>query len=223
MGGMLAAIFHIAFLAIFIAAIAPGMPPMDAPAAQAVAFYAEQSRSPAYLLVSYLFQAQILFLPLFFGGLFGAMRRAEGGSGALAAAVFAAGIAIAVISPMVEMIEHHLLLGLAAAGGDAVIVRGFDGMAPVSFALCGFPQAVVLGGTSALLLSGRLGPRWLGWLGAGLAALSLVATGTLITPDMVFFGMLVALLFKLWILALSVALLARARVAPASSRQSAPA
>jgi hypothetical protein len=50
------------------------------------------------------------------------------------------------------MIEHHLLLGLAAAGGDPVIVRGFDGMAPVSLGLAGFPQAVVLGGAAALKL-----------------------------------------------------------------------
>jgi hypothetical protein len=216
--GILAALLHITFLAIFIGAIAPGMPPMDASAAQAVAFYAEQSRNPTYLIVSYLFQAQILFLLLFFGGLFAAMRRAEQGSSALAAAVFGAGIAIAVISPLVEMIEHHLLLGLAAAGGDAVIVRGFDGMAPVSFALCGFPQAIVLGGASALMFSGRLGPRWLGWAGVVLAALSLVSTSTLITPSMVFIGMLVALLFKLWILALSIALLGQARRA----RQLAP-
>jgi hypothetical protein len=215
--GILSAIAHIAFLAIFIGLIAPSMPPLDAPAAQAAAFYAEQSRNPIYLLVSYLFQAQLLFLLPFFGGLYGVLRRAEGGSGALAATVFASGVAVAVISPLAEMIEHHLLLGLAAAQADPIVVRGFDGMAPVSFALGGFPQALVLGGVAALLLRRGRVPRWLGWSGLGLAALSLIATGTLITPDMVFFGMGAALLFKLWIMALSIVLLRRPRAVTAAS------
>src|SRR6266545_4487395 len=202
--GILAGGCHIAFLALFVALIAPAMPPMEA---QAAAFYAEQSRNPAYLLLSYLFQAQLLLLVPFFGGLFGILRRAEGGSGALAASVFAAGVAVAVISPLAEMIEHHLLLGLAAAGADPLIVRGFDGMAPISFALCGFPQAVALGGTSAIILGRRLASRWLGWIGVALAALSLAATGALAAPELFLIGMLAALLFKIWIMALSVALL----------------
>jgi hypothetical protein len=214
--GILAAIAHLAFLAIFIGLVAPSMPPLDAPAAQAAAFYAEQSRSPIYLLVSYLFQAQLLFLLPFFGGLYSVLRRAERQGGALAATVFASGVALALIPPMAEMIEHHLLLGLAAAGADPVVVRGFDGMAPVSFALAAFPQALILGGSAALLLSQALAPRWLGWSGLGLAALSLVATGTLIAPAMVFVGMGVALLFKLWIMALSVALIRQRRGLPAA-------
>jgi hypothetical protein len=217
--GGAAAIAHLAFLAIFIALIAPSMPPLDAPAVQAAAFYAEQSRSPIYLLVSYLFQAQILLLLPFFGGLYGVLRRIEGGSGALAATIFAAGVALALLSPLTEMIEHHLLLGLAAAGADPIVVRGFDGMAPVSFALGGFPQALVLAGTAALLLRNSTMSRWLGWSGLGLAALSLVATGTLITPAMVFVGMGVALLFKLWILALAIVLLRRRSPVPAVASQ----
>jgi hypothetical protein len=122
-------------------------------------------------------------------------------------------MALALIPSLAEMIEHHLLLGLAAAGADPIVVRGFDGMAPVSFALASFPQALVLAG-SAVLLGRGLAPRWLGWSGLVLAALSLLATGTLISPAMVFVGMGVALLFKLWILALSVALLRQARAMP---------
>jgi hypothetical protein len=214
--GIAAGAVHVAFLALFIVLVVPDMPPMDAPAAQAVAFYAEQSRSPIYMLISYLFQAQLLLLIPFFGGLYGILRRAEGPDGPLATSVFGAGVAAAIIPALAEMIEHHLLLGLAAAGGDPVIVRGFDGMAPVSFGLSGFPQAIVLAGTAALIFGRQIAPRWLGWCGAALAAICLAGSGVLVDGNLFFVGMLAALLFKLWVLALSVALLRspRAEVLP---------
>lgn len=105
------------------------------------------------------------FLVLFFGGLFGVLRRAEGGSGSLATAVLAAGLAIAIIFPLTTMIETHLLFAFATTGMDPAVTQAVDGIGPLSLALSGFPQAVVLGGTAALLLSWRFAPRWLGWVG----------------------------------------------------------
>jgi hypothetical protein len=216
--GIVAGALQFVFTAIFVALILPDLPPLDAPAAQAVAFYAQQSHDPVYRLTSYLVEFQMVFLMLFFGGLFSVLRRADGGSGALAAAIFAAGIALAVITPLADMIEDHLLLGLAADGADPVTARGFDGMVPVSQALSGFPQAVVLCGTAALILARRLAPRWLAWLGFALGALSLAGTGMLMGMALFPLPMLVTLLFNLWILALSVALLRGTRSAQAAAR-----
>jgi hypothetical protein len=211
--GAVAAAIYLAGAALFIGFVVPHMPPLDAPAADQAAFYAEQSRSLIYRLVSYAGQAQMAFLILFFGGLFGVLRRAEQGGGSLAAAVFMAGGAIAVISPLAIMIEDHLLLGLAAAGADPLTVRAFDGLGPRSFALSGFPQAVVLGGTAAILLPQRLIPRWIGWFGVALGVIGLIGTGTLGTANLFPITALATLLFRVWLLATSVALLRSTRTA----------
>lgn len=222
--GVLAAVAFIAATALFIVAIAPGMVPLDAPAAERAARYASMSENVTRKLVSLLGTSQMLFFPLFFGGLFGVLRRAEAGSASLAAGVFAAGIVFAVITPLATLIEDHLLLGLAASGADPKIVVAFDGLVPLSLSLSGFPQALVAAGTAALILSSGLAPRWLGWTGFGLAALSLAATlVTVVGPALFPVAALAALLFRLWILALSVALLGSSRVASPSPGQAAPA
>jgi len=192
--------------------VVPHMPAIGAPAAQQAAFYAQQSENLLYRLVSYFGQAQMAFLLLFFGGLFGVLRRAERGSGALSAAVFVAGSAIAVITPLTIMIENHLLLGLAAASADPLIVRAFDGLGPLSFALSGFPQAVVLGGTAAILMSRQLVPSWIAWFGVAVGVLGLIGSGTLVSVDLFPFAALSTLLFRVWLLALSIALVRSTRL-----------
>lgn len=215
--GIIAAALYIAATVLFVAYIVPDLPAMDAPAAEAASFYAQQSKNGIYTLISQLGVTQMMFLLLFFGGLFGILRRAEQGSGGLAAAVLAAGTAVSIITPLAILIEDHLLLGLASRGVDPVIVKAFDGLVPISLALTGFPQTVVLGGTAALILSTGCAPRWLGWVGIGLAALSL--GGTAAFP----LAALATLLFRLWILTLSVALLRSARAESRRSVQIAPA
>lgn len=205
--GIVAAILPLAAAAVFITFIVPTLPAMDAPAAQAALFYDEMSRNALYHLVSYLGELQMLFLLPFFGGLYGLLRRAEGGSGTLAVTVFAAGVILAVISPLTIMIEDRLLLSTAAAGADPVVVRSFDGLGPLSFALGGFPQAIVLAGTGVLSLSKQLAPRWIGWLGFVIAVFSLIGTGTLTMVAFFPVAALAMLLSKVWLLALSIALL----------------
>src|SRR5689334_23780717 len=78
--GAVAAALYLAGAALFIVTVAPHLPPLDAPAAERAAFYAQQSHSLIYRLVSYLGEAQMAFLILFFGGLFGLVRRVERGA-----------------------------------------------------------------------------------------------------------------------------------------------
>lgn len=206
--GIAAGAIHIAFYVLFVALILPILPPIGAPAAQAAAFYAQQSHNPIYLLASFLIECQMPFLLLFFGGLYALLRRAEAG-GALSGAIFAAGIAIAVLAPLVDLIEDQLLLGLAAAGADPIVAVAFDGMVPRAFALSGFAQTVVLAGAAALLAPLRLAPRWLIWLAWALAIACLMSTGTLLSASLFPLTSLATLLFNIWVLALSIVLLRR--------------
>ena len=178
--GVVAAALFIAATAIFLGFTAPGMPPVDAPPEEFASFVAEPGQVVPGALFLYLSAAQLAFVVLFFGGLFGVLRRAEGGSRSLAAAVFAAGLAIAIITSLANVIEDHLLTGFAENGVDPAVTQAVDGIVPLSVALSGFPQVVVLGGTATLLLSRRFAPRWRGWVGLALGALVLVGTGTLV-------------------------------------------
>lgn len=212
--GIVAGVFFLTSMALFIGLVAPHMPSMDAPAAVKAAFYAEQAVSPVYALTRLLIFAQLAPLALFLGGLYAVLRRAEGGSGALAIAVFSAGIFSAILAAVSELVEGHLLLGLALAGADPLITIGFDGMTPVAFGLSGLPQLVFLIGTG-LLIGGNLMPRWLAWFGYLVAILGLAGVGIVVLHQLFFLGILSAILFKVWMIALGVALLRRPLVAGA--------
>ncbi len=209
-GGILAAAAYIAAAALFVVHVVPQMPPFDAPAPVRAAFYAAMDRSPVYQSISYLGELQLLFLLPFFGALAGVLRRAEGGTGAVSGAVLAAGTVLAVIAPLAMLVEDHLLLGFAAAGVDPAAVTAVDGLVPLAIALGGFPQAVVLTGTAALLPRHGVVPRWIGGLGLAAAALSLAGTATLAEGAMFPVSHLASLLTRVWMLALSVVLLRRA-------------
>ena len=210
--GIAAAVLSLVGAVLFIAAILPDLPAIDSPAPERAEFYAAMARSSVYRSISYLGELQMPLLLLFFGGLYGVLRRAERGSGALSISVFGAGVALAVIMPIIILIEDHLMLGFAVAGVDPVTVASIDGLGPLAFALGGFPQAVVLAGTSALLTRGRLIPRALGWSGGVLAVLSLVGTGTLMRGALFPVSSLTMLLSRVWLLALALVLLRRGGV-----------
>ncbi len=213
--GVAAAAAYVAAATLFVAMILPKMPPMDAPAAARVAFYASMHGNAAYQCISYLGELQLVLLIPFFGGLLGVLRRAEGETGALSLTVFAAGVALAILGPVAILIEDHLLLGLAAAGADAAVVTAIDGLVPLAIALGGFPQALVLAGTAVLLPRHALGPRWLARLGHAIAVLSLVGTGTLVSGAMFPVSHVASLLARLWLLALALVLLWRVGLAAA--------
>ncbi len=173
-------------------------------------------------MANYLLLLPVPFFLLFLGGLFGILRRAEGGSGTLAVSVLGAGIAVAVTWPFGILIAG-ISSSIVEAGGDLATAFALDGMAPFSLALSAFPRTVLLVATSLLLLESRLAPRWLGWLGLALALVSLIGTGMLLVGDLFPILALGTLIFELWVLALSISLVRSERTASQATGQVAPA
>ncbi|MDP9457013.1 MAG: hypothetical protein CYG60_16495 [Actinobacteria bacterium] len=193
----------------FILFVASKFAPMDAPPEEHAAAYREMGSLGD--VTFYLLTLQAPFLLLFLGGLYAVLRRAEGGSGALAVSAFGAGIAMSMIWPIGLVIAGGVATGIAEAGGDAITAFNLDGMAPLSLALSAFPRTVLLGAASLVLLGSGIAPRWIGWTGLALGALSFISTGMLVSGAMFPLLMLGTLLFVVWILALCVALLRRSK------------
>jgi hypothetical protein len=207
--GIVASVLFIVGTVVFVVVIAPDLPGIGAPAIERATFYRAMSDNALYRSISYLGAAQMMFMLLFFGGLFGVLRRAEGATGALSFGVFGAGIAVSLIAPLAILVEDHLMLGFAASGIDPMIVSSIDGLGPLSFALGGFPQAIVLAGTSVVLHRRRQIPIVLAWVGYLLALASIVGTGTLMRGAMFPLSSLSMVLFRLWLIALCLSVLWR--------------
>ncbi len=208
--GLLFAAVQIATIAFTAVFFATTHPPMDASPAEVARGFAQAGTMVA--VGTYLYVLQVPFLLLFLGGLFGVLRRVEGGSGALAISVLGAGVAMVVIASVGALVSA-ITPTIAQLGGDGATVKAIDGMTPLALALSAFPRAVLLGATSLLLLEGRLAPRWIGWTGLALGLVSLVSTGTLLIPALFPFLGLGTLLFVLWIAALAVVLLQNPQLA----------
>jgi hypothetical protein len=156
-------------------------PPMDASPQETARGFAEHATMVE--IGTYLYVLQVPFLLVFLGGLFGVLRRAEGGSGALAISVLGAGIAMVVIASTGALISSLTPI-IGQLGGEGATVKAIDAMTPLALALSAFPRAVLLGATSIVILESRIAPRWIGWAGLVLVLISLVSTGTLVAPEL---------------------------------------
>jgi hypothetical protein len=201
--------FALAELGAFVFALAfviPTHAPVGAPPAETAAALGRYA--PRIAAGTYLVTLPLPFLLLFLGGLVAVLRRAEGESAPLTVAAAAAGVVIAVVGPL-----GAVLSGLSAAvanlGGDPAVVAELDSITPLALALAGYPKAVLLGTTATLVLQARLGPRWLAWIGYGVALLGLASTATIAVRALFPLVALQQLLFPLWIIALAGTLLAR--------------
>jgi hypothetical protein len=143
-GGIISSAMVLLATALFITFVVPSLPPLDASVAESAAFYALMHSNAFYRSVSFLGEAQMIPFLLFIGALYSVLRRAVRNSGALSTALMLAGAALAMWTPLVIMLEDHLLLGSAVAGVEPTIVKSVDGMGPLVFALGGFPQALLL-------------------------------------------------------------------------------
>jgi hypothetical protein len=205
--GILFAGVQIATLAFTVAFFLTSHPPMDASPAETARGFAQAETMVE--IGTYLYMLQVPFPLFFLGGLFGVLRRLEG-RGPLAASVLGAGVAMAIIASIGALISG-LTPTIAQLGGDAATVKAIDGMTPLALALSAFPRAVLLGATSVVLLESRVAPRWIGWTGLVFGLISVVSTGTLVTPALFPFLVIGTLLFVVWVLVLSVALLRDSR------------
>ncbi len=173
-------------------------------------------------IANYLLLLPVPFFLLFLGGLYGVLRRAEGGSGALATSILGAGLTMAMTWPFGILIAG-LSTDIVASGGDVATAYMLDGMAPFSLALSAFPRTVLLAATSLLLLGSGLAPRWIGWLGLALALVSFIGTGMFLMGDLFPILALSTLIFDLWVLAVSVSLVRSERTVSQASPRGVPA
>ncbi len=206
--GILFVAVQIATVAFNVAFFLTTHPPMDASPQETARGFAEHATMVE--IGTYLYVLHLPFLLVFLGGLVGVLRRAEGDSGALAISVLGAGIAMVVIASMGALISS-LTPTIGQLGGDGATVKAIDAMTPLALALSAFPRAVLLGAASVVVLESGIAPRWIGWAGLVLGFVSLVSTGTLVAPELFPFLALGTLLFVVWVLALTVALLRSTR------------
>jgi len=151
-----------------------------------------------------------LFFLFFLGSLWSALRRAEGGDGWLSAAAFGGGLvslAIRLSSATVSLAAVHN----SCAGIDPqlwqVLTNDVGGAA---LFLSFFPLAVLSVACAVIAIRFGALPRWLGWMSA-VVAVALLADGIAGTISARDVG-LSFLLFMLWTLVTSIALMRRAGV-----------
>jgi hypothetical protein len=208
LGGVGYAAVQFVAMAFIVTMIFSRKPGVDAALADHYAFYLHYAR--LLDVGNYLLTLTVPFFLVFLGGIYGAVRRAEGGEGVMAMVVAASGTALIMTWPL-GIIISGLGGSIAHFGGDAATVWALDGMAPLSLALSALPRAVFLAASCALLRQANAVPGWVTTLGFGVAAASAVTSATLTVPGLFPFLAISTLLFEGWVLAVSVSLLRQTR------------
>ena len=151
-----------------------------------------------------------LFFLFFLGSLWSALRRAEGGDGWLSAAAFGAGLvslAIRFSSATVSLAAVHN----SCAGMDPQLFEILtNDVGGAALFLSFFPLTVLLVACAVIAIRFGALPGWLGWMSA-VVAMALLADGIAGMISAREFGPS-ALLFLLWTLVTSIALMRRAGV-----------
>lgn len=203
--GVAYAALQIAAMLLFGALILPAGGPPDLPAAEKAARVL--AHADTYRLGNFLMLLPVPFLIVFLGGLFAALRRAEGGP-VLGIAAVAGGALVALVWPLAAVL-HDVALEAARLGADPAVLAGFDAIAPYSLALSAVPRAVLVLAVAAAVRWHGLAPRALGTLGLIVALLGLVGTATLVNAALFPVLALSTLLFEVWMAALCLHLLRR--------------
>jgi hypothetical protein len=147
----------------------------------------------------------------FFGSLWSVLRRAEGEAGWLSASAFGGGvtsIAVLLAGGVGSIAAHYN----ACDGIDLQLWQTLHDMGSASFYTSFFPLAVLLGASAVVIIRFGTLPRWLGWMTAALAVLMLYGgmAGTIYLRED---AGLPYLLFELWIVITSIAMMRRERAA----------
>jgi hypothetical protein len=146
--------------------------------------------------------------PFFLGVLWASLRSVEGDAAWLSATAFGAGL----VALAIKLGSGAPILAIRAnAGIDPQIERALIAMNDASFGITFLPLAVMLSATAAIVIRWGALPRWLGWVAAvtGLGLLGALAA-VVISPSPPEWASLPMLLFLLWMVATSIALIRRA-------------
>jgi hypothetical protein len=169
------------------------------------AYYAQTATR--YWAGDHLVRLSILFLILFLGGLWFAMRRHERGAGWLSAVAFGSGLLVAGLQLALLAFPGAAREMGACAGGvppvggcplqphvDPYLFSVLYGLASSLTVLALTPLALFLGATAAIAIAKRALPIWLGWATAVLALIVLASSVIeTVFPSYLLFGLWVAL------------------------------
>jgi hypothetical protein len=163
---------------------------------------------PASAVGTILVLLGFLILLVFFGSLWSAMRRAEGGSGWLSATAFGAGLMSITIG--LESAAPLLVARYRAGGLDPQLARSLHDVEEASYFLGFLPLAVLLAAFAIVAIRPGPLPGWLGWVGAVLSAAFLVG-GLIGTLDLASeWAQVPMLVYPFWVIATSVVMIRRA-------------
>jgi hypothetical protein len=165
------------------------------------------------LVQSFLAGVASIFFVWFLGSVRSYLRAAEGGTGRLSAVAFAGGI-VTLGFLMFSLTVTTALADGMAENADPDTSRAFYALVIQASDLTFFPVVAFTGASALVILRTKALPAWLGWLGIGVAVLSL-SRGTAFFVEVGPFssaGMLesVAIMaFLLWLLLTSILLVRR--------------
>ncbi len=145
--------------------------------------------------------------PFFLGVLWARLRSVEGETAWLSATTFGAGL----VALAIKLGSGAPVLAVRASNGmDSQIERALIAVNEASFGITFLPLAVMLSATAVVVLRWGALPRWLGWIAAvaGLGLLCALAA-VVISPSPPEWAFLPMLLFLLWMVATSIALIRR--------------
>lgn len=149
-----------------------------------------------------------VFFSFFLGSLWACLRSAEGEGGWLSAVAFGGGL----MALAVKLASVAPVLAVRASEGmDPGTAKALIAMNDASFGITYLPLGVMLLATAIVAIRTGALPRWLGWASAVVALGLLGALSAAVVspspPEWVFLAML---LFALWTVATSIALIRRA-------------
>ena len=201
--------------------LASGPPAAGDPPQQVAAFFADHHRAVSIAL--WIAAVSLGFDLAFYVLLGDLLRKQADATGLIALGVLGGAIFIAIIYAGFAVLAQ---LAYRAGSGDPATQRTLYDVYELSLTMTGVPTAVSVAAFSLVILRARLFPAWLGWYGGLVAAIHLLSSGAMarsgfFTPTNIG-GTIAPIAFELWVLGISVLLLA-GRQAAAEARSAATA
>jgi len=181
-----------------------GSPDLPASRAKIETWLASQNVTPAHVAAGVVELIGILTLIVFAATLWSVLRRADSEDGIASATAFGAGLVAAAVK-LASFPAAFAAVWRQHQGINPQLAAALIDMNNVSFVLMWTLFAVMLAAAATVIFRSGVLPRWLGWLGAVSAAISIVSV-----PAAANVPPLGVLLAFIWIIATSVVLTRRA-------------